>query len=60
MKAHIISLSRGSVQIGATVFQPFANKRTEIPEFDVAEESMEEAKRVLVEYLKNTCKNEKK
>jgi hypothetical protein len=59
MKAHIISLSRGTVQIGSTVFQPFTNKRIDIPEFDVNEESMDEAKRVLVEYLKKTCKNGK-
>jgi hypothetical protein len=57
MKAHIISLSRGTVQIGSTVFQPFTNKRIEIPEFEVNEESMEEAKRVLVEYLKDSCKS---
>ena len=57
MKAHIISLSRGTVQIGSTLFQPFTNKRIEIPEFDVAEESMEEAKKVLVEYLKESCKS---
>jgi len=60
MKAHIISLSRGTVQIGSTLFQPFTNKRIEIPEFDVTEESMEEAKRVLVQYLKNSCKSEDK
>ena len=60
MKAHIISLSRGTVQIGSTLFQPFTNKRIEIPEFEVQEESMEEAKRVLVEYLKISCKNDGK
>ena len=60
MKAHIISLSRGTVQIGSTVFQPFTNKRIEIPEFEVNEQSMEEAKRILAEYLKDSCKNKKK
>lgn len=60
MKAHIISLSRGTVQIGSSVFQPFTNKRIEIPEFEVKEESMEEAKRVLVEYLKESCKSNSK
>ena len=60
MKAHIISLSRGTVQIGSTLFQPFTNKRIEIPEFEVEEESMEEAKRMLVEYLKISCRNDSK
>jgi hypothetical protein len=60
MKAHIISLSRGTVQIGSTLYQPFTNKKLEIPEFDVQEESMDEAKRILVEYLKVSCKNEDK
>ncbi|MBN2444397.1 MAG: hypothetical protein JXJ04_23745 [Spirochaetales bacterium] len=60
MKAHIISLSRGTVQIGSVVYQPFTNKKLDIPEFEVKEESMEEAKRVLVEYLKISCKSESK
>ena len=55
MKAHIISLSRGTVQIGSTLFQPFTNKKIDIPEFEVKDESMEEAKRVLIEYLKDSC-----
>jgi hypothetical protein len=59
MKAHIISLSKGTVQIGATLFQPFTNKKTDIPEFDVKNDSMEEAKRVLIEYLKSSCRIEK-
>ncbi|MBN1698064.1 MAG: hypothetical protein JW881_11165 [Spirochaetales bacterium] len=56
MKAHIISLSKGTVQIGGTLYQPFANKSTPIPEFDVQTDSMEEAKRILIEYLKDSTK----
>jgi hypothetical protein len=52
MKARIISLSKGLVQIGSTMFQPFTGKTFNVKEFEVNDESMEEAKRVLVEYLK--------
>jgi hypothetical protein len=59
MKAHIISLSKGLIQIGATMFQPFTGKKFNIAEYEVKDESMDEAKRVLVEYLKNSCKDTK-
>ncbi len=59
MKAHIISLSKGLIQIGATMFQPFTGKIYKIAEYEAKEESMEEAKRILVEYLKQSCKDPK-
>jgi hypothetical protein len=59
MKAHVVSLSKGLIQIGATMFQPFTGKTFTIPEFDAKEETMEEAKRILVEYLKLSCEDKK-
>ncbi|MBN2738923.1 MAG: hypothetical protein JXR70_18220 [Spirochaetales bacterium] len=56
LKAHIISLSKGMVQIGSTIYQPFTNKKFPAPEYEVSEESMEEAKRVLIQYVVNSCK----
>lgn len=57
MKARIISLSKGLVQIGSTIFQPFTGKKFFVTEFEVSDDSMDEAKRVLVEYLKTSCTN---
>jgi len=59
MKAHIISLSKGLIQIGSTLFQPFTGKKYKVSEFEVKEESMDEAKRILIEYLRVSCKETK-
>jgi hypothetical protein len=56
MKARIISLSKGLVQIESTIYQPFTGKKFSVTEFDVSSSSMDEAKRVLIEYLKTSCK----
>ena len=60
MKARIISLSKGLVQIGSTMFQPFTGKTFNVQEFEVKDSSMDEAKRILIEYLKSSATNDNK